>query len=107
MRLIHVLRLGRELVILVYGMAVVASFTFLGQELYRSALWHQPFVLLLTFAVGLIAAAVNIPIPALHRLPRWLLVCLNVIAGGLIDVLIHSAAATRLWQANPVGFLRR
>jgi PAS domain S-box-containing protein len=168
MPLLHVLRLGRELVILVYGMAVVASFTFLGQELYRSALWHQPFVLLLTlgaalaalaawsqfqvdrtsqsfllfaafaalavlyaphalleaatfdpahlafgplsrftFAVGLIAAAVGIPIPAFHRLPRWLLVCLIVVAGGLIDVLIHSAAATRLWQANPVGFLRR
>jgi PAS domain S-box-containing protein len=168
MSLLPVLHLGRELIILLYGIAVIASFTALGQATYRSALWHRPFVLLLTlggalaawvawtrfradgtsqsflllaafaalavlyaphallegegfdpahlvfgplsrlaFSLGLIAAITNVPIPGIHRLPRWFLIVLILLASGLIDLAAHSEAAARLWRANPVGFLRR
>ena len=55
MPLLHVLRLGRELTILVYGIAIAASFTAVGQVVFRSVLWHRPFVLLLTFGASLAA----------------------------------------------------
>ena len=55
MPLLHMLRLGRELTIVVYGIAIAASFTVAGQVVFRSVLWHRPFVLLLTFGASLAA----------------------------------------------------
>jgi PAS domain S-box-containing protein len=168
MPLLHVLRLGCELTILVYGITIAASFTAVGQVVFRSVLWHRPFVLLLTFgaslaawvawtrfrsdgtsqsflllaafaalavlyaphallggetfdpahllfgplsrltfSIGLLAAIANVPIPGIHRLPRWLLVALILLASGLTDLAAHSEATAQLWRANPVGFLRR
>src|SRR5687767_10886616 len=53
--LLQILRFFRWLIILTYGIAVIASFTALGQVTYRTALWHRPFVLFLTLAAALAA----------------------------------------------------
>ena len=166
--LLQMLRFFRWLIILTYGIAVIASFTALGQVTYRTALWHRPFVLFLTlaaalaawtawdrfrsdgtsqsflllaafatlavlyaphalleaetfdpahlvfgplsrltFSIGLIAAIANVPIPGIHRLPRWLLLAVILFLSVLTDVAAHSEATAQLWRANPVGFLRK